>query len=207
MAHFRCISFNCDTQHGDSQGPWSFAYRQIHVLVIGLYVLSYEAAVYDVVDWPDHFFVAASAFEHHHETFHVRLRLLKSGPTLSPFLTELFSIVLLLQRSVPISQNFVNPKRDLIAHFFKRQLTLFCYDHLSLLFKVLRIVAQLWFDHPIAVLGIKLVELFLLFEPLLKLLIVGLHVEGGMLRVKGLDFEQTLVSLGGCLSKKGDRLM
>src|SRR5690242_10942234 len=44
------IPFDCYAQHGYAQGPGGFAYRQVHVFIIGLYVLPHEAAVHYVVD-------------------------------------------------------------------------------------------------------------------------------------------------------------
>lgn len=68
-------------------------------------------------------------------------------------------------------------------------------------------ISQSGLNHPFPVLSIKLVELLLFFKFELELLIVGLHIESWMLCIECLYFQQPLISLAGCFTKKSDRLM
>jgi len=207
MTHFGGVAFDRDAQHGDAQGPGGFANRQIHVLVVGLDVLPHQAAVHDVVHRPDHLLVPSPALQHLHEALHIRIGVLVAGPALLVPLPQLLSAVLLVECAGPVPEDLVEPEHDLVADGFEGDLALLSNDHVPLLLDVLGVVAEAGLDHPVAVLGVELVELLLLLESELELLVVGLHVEGGVLLVEGFDLEQPVVAFGGGLPEEGDGLV
>lgn len=96
-------------EHCNAHWPRSITYWQVYVLIVCLNVLSYKAAVHDVVDWPDHVFVSSTVLKYMKQTLHIRWWLFVSCPTLMVLLAKLFSVVLLLECLVPISQYFVDP--------------------------------------------------------------------------------------------------
>lgn len=81
------------------------------------------------------------------------------------------------------------------------------YDNFSLGPDEFRVVSQPGLDHPLPVLGIKFVEELLLFEALLELLVVGLHIEVGVVLEELLYLEQSLIPILLFFCEKGDRLM
>jgi hypothetical protein len=84
---------------------------------------------------------------------------------------------------------------------------LFCLDHFFLLLDVLRVATEPGLDQPVPILCIKFGELLLLFQSLLELFIVSLHVEIRIVLEKFLNFQEPFVPLIGCFGKESDRLM
>jgi hypothetical protein len=113
----------------------------------------------------------------------------------------------LFEGLVPIPDDFMQPKKNFIAHIFEADFFLIFEDHLCFLLDELRIISQTGFDQSVSVLGIEISEFFLFFESLLKLFIVGLHIEGGVLLAEVFNFEHSLISFSFCLCEESDWLM
>ena len=116
-------------------------------------------------------------------------------------------MVFLFEGLVPIPDDFMQPKKDLIAHIFEADFFLIFEDHLCFLLDELRIISQTGFNQSVSVLGIEISEFFLFFESLLELFIVGLHIEGGVLLAEVFNFEHSLISFSFCLCEESDGLM
>ena len=96
MGDFRGISPNCYAKHSYSKWPWSIAYWEVDISIVGCDVLPYQAAVHNIVNCFYHFFVSSFFLENIKETFHVFFWLLKSEKAISVFFFELFRTILLI---------------------------------------------------------------------------------------------------------------
>lgn len=54
------VSFNCNAKHGNTHRPRGISYWEVYVFVVWLNVLSYQAAVHDVINWTNHVFISSS---------------------------------------------------------------------------------------------------------------------------------------------------